>query len=100
MEPQPNGVQQAHMTRVVERLFQTHGWDEDEDEDVEDLKPVGLFDSDQPDDKRGECARLLLEHGARGFNNNSPVMWRILREYAPMARVPRLINEAIIGLAI
>jgi hypothetical protein len=39
-----------------------------------------LFDVDD------ECVTLLLEHGARGFNSNSPVLARIIRDLARMVR--------------
>ncbi|KAG1655176.1 hypothetical protein FOA52_005794 [Chlamydomonas sp. UWO 241] len=102
VEPQPSDAHQAHMTRVVEVLSRARYVEDDEaDEQDEEQAPhaVTLFDDDQPDDARDECVRLLLEHGARGFTNNSPVMWRIIREYALMARVSQLINEAVVGLA-
>ncbi|KAG1655179.1 hypothetical protein FOA52_011488 [Chlamydomonas sp. UWO 241] len=100
---QPSDAHQAHMTRVVEVLSQARdveGEEEDEDDEEQEQKQVTMFDDDQPDDARDECVRLLLVHGARGFNNSSPVMWRIIREYALMARVPQLINDAVVGLAI
>ncbi|KAG1655174.1 hypothetical protein FOA52_005792 [Chlamydomonas sp. UWO 241] len=88
----------------MEALSEAQDMDEDEVEEEQDEeqehKQVTVFDDDQPDDARDECIRLLLEHGARGLNNNSTVMWRIIREYALMARVPQLINEAVVGLAI
>ncbi|KAG1655177.1 hypothetical protein FOA52_005795 [Chlamydomonas sp. UWO 241] len=87
------------MTRVVEALSEARDVEED-DEEEQEQKQVTLFDDDQPDDTRDECARLLLEHGAHSFNNNSTVMWRIIREYALMARKPQLINKAVVGLAI
>ncbi|KAG1664275.1 hypothetical protein FOA52_009777 [Chlamydomonas sp. UWO 241] len=103
VEPQPSNAQQAHMIRVVEALSEARDVEEDDEEEEDEeqeQKQVTLFDDDQPDDARAECVRLLLEHGARGFNNNSPVMWCIIREHALMARVPQLINEAVVGLAI
>ncbi|KAG1658990.1 hypothetical protein FOA52_008692 [Chlamydomonas sp. UWO 241] len=67
------------MTKVVEALSWVQEEDEEEqDEEQEQKQGVTLFDDDQPDDARDECVRLLLEHGAHGFNNNSPVMWRII----------------------
>ncbi|KAG1660652.1 hypothetical protein FOA52_008012 [Chlamydomonas sp. UWO 241] len=85
--PQPSNAQQAHMTKVMEALFQG-------------LHSNEMFDADQPDDARDDCIRLLLESCARGFDLNSPVVSRIISEAFTMARVPHLLNEAVVGVAI
>jgi hypothetical protein len=54
------------------------------------------------------CVRRLfgrIERGARGYDSNSPVISRIIRQQfntdaAQVARVPHLINEAVVGMAI
>ena len=61
---------------------------------------MDLFDVDQPNDARDECVRLLLELGAGGYNPDSPVMRRIIRDRFALARAPQLLNEAVIGVAI
>jgi hypothetical protein len=60
-----------------------------------------MFGSDQPDDARDECVRLLIERGARGYyyESKSPVISRIFREALALARVPQLLNEAVLGVA-
>jgi hypothetical protein len=58
-----------------------------------------MFGDDQPDDACDECIRLPLERGARA-ESDSPVVWRIICEYAQLARVPQLLNEAVVGVAI
>jgi hypothetical protein len=85
VEPQPSDAQQAHMTVVVEELSQVPYEEEDEEEEDEEQKLQSLFDDDQPDDARDECIRLLA---------------RIMRDLALLARVPQLINEAVVGMAI
>jgi hypothetical protein len=83
------------MNQVMEAMCSGQ---EDEEEER-----VNLFDDDQPDDTRDECIRLLLlelERGARAALPGSPVISRIIREYALMARVPQLLNEAVLGVAI
>jgi hypothetical protein len=84
-EPQPSDDQQAHMSMVMEALR---------------CDPRKLLDDDKPDDARDECVRLLFVLGARGFDSNSPVVLRIIRESLQLASVPHLINEAVVGLAI
>ncbi|KAG1656347.1 hypothetical protein FOA52_011491 [Chlamydomonas sp. UWO 241] len=92
------------MTRVVEALSvaqdRVEGEEDEEHDEEQEQKEVTLFDDDQPDDARDECICLLLEDGARGFDSDSPVMWRIMCELVQLARVPQLINEAVVGLAI
>ncbi|KAG1672945.1 hypothetical protein FOA52_012390 [Chlamydomonas sp. UWO 241] len=68
----------AHMTEVMEVLFQ--------EDDLEWDEPVDLCGVDQPNNARGECVRLLLEHGADGYDPNSPAMERIISERAALAR--------------
>jgi hypothetical protein len=103
VEPQPSDAQQAHMTKVMEALCQDILVDEeedDEDEDEHEERFKSLFDDDQPDDARDESIHLLIEHGADAVRATSPVMKRIIREHALMARVPQRINEAVLGIAI
>ncbi|KAG1677948.1 hypothetical protein FOA52_001366 [Chlamydomonas sp. UWO 241] len=61
-----------------------------------------MFDNDTPDDARDESIRLLLACGARMVpaRCNSPVMSRIIREAVLLASVPRLVNEAVVGMAV
>jgi hypothetical protein len=95
-DPQPSDVQEAHMTKVMEALCQVvYEGDEEEQEQT-------LFDDDQPDAARDESIRLLLEHGATPYvvRANSPIMLRIIREAFALARVPQLLNEAVLGVAI
>jgi hypothetical protein len=87
VEPQPCAAQRAHMTMVMERLCTGPRSEE-------------MFGSDQPDDVRDECTRLLLERGACVARPTSPVISRIVQEYVQLARVPHLINEAVVGMAI
>jgi hypothetical protein len=99
--PQPSNAQ-AHMTNVLAILG---GRDEEEDsensEDEEEREErLTLLGVDHPDDERDECVRLLLECGAVGFNSNSPVIMRIIREVFALARAPQLLNEAVLGVAI
>jgi len=87
-EPQPSDdAEWAHMTKVMEALCRT--------------SPNKLFGDDKPDDARDECVRLLLERGASSIvpEMARPVLSRIVRELAQMARVPHLINEAVVGMA-
>ncbi|KAG1680817.1 hypothetical protein FOA52_008150 [Chlamydomonas sp. UWO 241] len=86
VQPQPSDAQQAHMTKVMEVLCRGQ-------------RSTEMFDEDQPDDIRDMCICLLLEQGARGFDSNSPVMSRIIRESFALARLPQLINEAVLGIA-
>ncbi|KAG1675890.1 hypothetical protein FOA52_001547 [Chlamydomonas sp. UWO 241] len=81
--PQPI---EAHQARALEYV-------------TEMLRP--LLDNDHPD-VRDECVRLLLEqHGAAtGFSLSSPVVSRIFRELSQLARVPQLINEAVVEMAL
>ncbi|KAG1656409.1 hypothetical protein FOA52_009387 [Chlamydomonas sp. UWO 241] len=86
MEPQPCDDQRARMTRVLEELCQGPC-------------SKALFANDQSDDVRDECIRLLLEPGAQGaVCANTPVVSRIVCELAQLARVPQLINEAVVGM--
>ncbi|KAG1677965.1 hypothetical protein FOA52_001383 [Chlamydomonas sp. UWO 241] len=82
-------AQHAHMSEVMEALCQG---------------PLSnaMFDNDTPDDARDECIRLLLARGARMVpaRCNSPVMARIIHEYAQLASVPQLINDAVVDMAI
>ncbi|KAG1677358.1 hypothetical protein FOA52_010737 [Chlamydomonas sp. UWO 241] len=94
--PQLSGDQVAHMSRVIVELCLVP----EEDEGQEEGR-AGLFDDDQPDDARDECVRLLLELGAQcGVIADTPVVSRIIREVFTMARVPQLLNEAVLGVAI
>jgi hypothetical protein len=88
VEPQPCDAQQAHMSKVMEALC------------CSGPRSNEMFGSDQPDDARDECVRMLLERGARGYDSNSPVISRIIQEYVQLSRVPQLVNEAIVGLAV
>ncbi|KAG1669303.1 hypothetical protein FOA52_014864 [Chlamydomonas sp. UWO 241] len=63
------------------------------------LKPI-LKHDDKPCAVRDECFRALLARGATGYDPDSPVVSRIICEAIQFARVPRLINEAILGLAV
>jgi hypothetical protein len=92
VEPQPCAAQQAHMTEVMEALC----WGLHEDEDEEGFN---LFDDDRPDGVRDECVRMLVERGARALAD-IPAVWRIIQECVQLARVPQLVNEAIVGLAV
>ncbi|KAG1678731.1 hypothetical protein FOA52_012770 [Chlamydomonas sp. UWO 241] len=89
VQPQPSdAAEQAHMSKVMEALCQGPGSKQ-------------MFDDDQPDDDRDECVRVLIACGARILL--SPVVSRIIRELcsnddAQMARVPRLINKAVVGI--
>ncbi|KAG1657862.1 hypothetical protein FOA52_014619 [Chlamydomonas sp. UWO 241] len=51
----------------------------------------------QPDDARDECVWLLLALGAEDLTNTS-VVKRVIRESCALRGVPRIINEAIVGL--
>jgi hypothetical protein len=69
------------------------------------VERAALLCDDQPDDARDECIRLVqepLEFGAEGFDmaDDIPVVKRIIPECAAMARVPQLLNEAVLGVAI
>jgi hypothetical protein len=86
VESQPNDAQQAHVSKVMEVL---HGGP----------RSNVMFGSDQPDDVRDECIHLLLERGASYPLTRSPVVSRIIKEYVQLARVPQLVNEAIVGVA-
>jgi ankyrin repeat protein len=88
MEPQPSDAQKAHMNEVVEVLCHTQG-----------PRSQEMFDNDTPDGARDECVALLLELGADSFNLRRPVIARIIRECFALARVPQLVNEAIVGMA-
>jgi hypothetical protein len=79
-------TQQAHVSEVMEAL-------------CKGPRSKELFDDDTPDDDRDECVRLLLEMGANSFDARRPVFSRIIRELAQMARVPQLINDAVVGMA-
>jgi hypothetical protein len=102
-DPQPGDAQQAHMNEVVEilvgRAALGHDPDEEDSEGEEERK--SLLSDDQPDNARDECVRLLLELDADIFNlPRCPVISRIIRECVAMARVPQLLNEAVLGVAI
>ncbi|KAG1667353.1 hypothetical protein FOA52_001413 [Chlamydomonas sp. UWO 241] len=99
VELQPSDAQEAHMTKVMEVLCQEVEEEEEEEERVK------LFVDDHPNDARDECIRLLLERGAAIFDATlppacRPVLSRIIREHAQLARVPQLLNEAVLGVAI
>jgi hypothetical protein len=100
VDPLACDAQQEHMTKVMEALFQ--GRQEDEDEDAEEWQEVrvNVFGVDMPDNARDECVRLMFEHGAGGYDPSSPVIRRIIREHAQLARVPQLLNVAVLGMAI
>jgi hypothetical protein len=87
VESQPSDVHKAHMTEVMEELCPGPRWNE-------------MFGSDQPDDARDECVRMLLERGASYPRRRSPVVSRIIQECVQLARVPQLLNEAVVGVAI
>ncbi|KAG1668153.1 hypothetical protein FOA52_005145 [Chlamydomonas sp. UWO 241] len=98
VEPQPSEEQQADMTAVMEALCQVV---EEEDEEGEPKEKVTLFDDDHPNDARDECIRLLIEFGADCFSlPRRAVVARIIRECVALARVPQLVNEAIVGIAV
>jgi ankyrin repeat protein len=83
--PLPSDAQQAHMSKVMGAL-------------CKGKRSQALLDDDgEPDDARDECIRLLIEHGARGYDTNIPAVSRIIRELSAMARVPQRINEAVMG---
>ncbi|KAG1659659.1 hypothetical protein FOA52_007246 [Chlamydomonas sp. UWO 241] len=84
-ESQPCDTQQAHVSEAMEVLRQGPRSEE-------------LFEDDQPDGVRDECVRLLLELGAP--YTNSACESRIIREGLALARVPQLINEAIVDMAV
>ncbi|KAG1662720.1 hypothetical protein FOA52_014586 [Chlamydomonas sp. UWO 241] len=90
VEPQPSdAAEQAHMSKAMEALCQGP-------------RSKQMFDDDQPDDARDECVHVLIARSARILL--SPVVSRIFRELcsnndAQLARVPRLINEAVVGMA-
>ncbi|KAG1674956.1 hypothetical protein FOA52_014751 [Chlamydomonas sp. UWO 241] len=66
-------------------------------------RSTAMFGSDRLDDARDECVRLLLESGADSFQVPlawRPVVSRIIREHAQLAREPQLLNEAVVGAAI
>ncbi|KAG1672947.1 hypothetical protein FOA52_012392 [Chlamydomonas sp. UWO 241] len=92
MNLEPRESQQALMTNVMDALFRKEVDECDE--------PVDLFSVDQPNNTRDECVRLLLEHGAAGYDPASPVMRRIISECVALARAPQLLNEAVMGVAI
>ncbi|KAG1674962.1 hypothetical protein FOA52_014757 [Chlamydomonas sp. UWO 241] len=87
VESQPSDAQQEHMSTVMEAL---HGgpWSN------------AMFGSDQPDVARDERIRMLFERGASYPSMPSPVVSRIICEMAQLARVPQLLNEAFVGVAI
>jgi hypothetical protein len=88
VQPQPCDAQRFHMNVVVERLMRGE-------------QAGVLFDDSKPDDARDECVRLLIEFGADNYNpSRHPVFSRIIREALATARVPRLINEAVVGMAV
>ncbi|KAG1667350.1 hypothetical protein FOA52_001408 [Chlamydomonas sp. UWO 241] len=99
VEPQSSDAQEAHMSRVMEVLCQ----EVEEEQEEEGEGRMKLFDDDHPNDARDECIRLLLERGAAIFEVPlicRPVVARIIRERAQLARVPQLLNEAVLGVAI
>jgi hypothetical protein len=89
MQPQPCDNQEAHMSKVMEVL-------------MDGPRSGVMFDDDQPDDARDECIRLLLEFGAHMVpaRCNSPVLLRIVRDGLQMARLPHLLNEDVVGVAV
>ncbi|KAG1669572.1 hypothetical protein FOA52_006345 [Chlamydomonas sp. UWO 241] len=78
------------------------------EEDMEDVEEdeeraglgVLLLGDNHPDDARDEVIRLLLELGAGGYDASIPVVKRVMQELAQSARVPQLLNEAVVGVAI
>ena len=88
MEPQPCVAQQVHMNNVMEVLGQGP-------------QSLDLFGDAQPNDARDECILLLLERGASCLVPAacSRVVSSIVCELAKLARVPHLINEAVVGMA-
>jgi hypothetical protein len=58
-----------------------------------------MFGNDTPDDARDESVRLL-ERGAFVARPTSPVISRIIQECVQLARVPQLLNEAVVGVAV
>ncbi|KAG1673066.1 hypothetical protein FOA52_013135 [Chlamydomonas sp. UWO 241] len=102
VEPQPSDAQQARMTTVWVTLRHEAEYEEDEEALVQEVmfEDWLFYAYAQPDDARDECVRLLLAHGAYGITNNNPVVWRIMREMAQLARMPQLINEAVAGTVV
>jgi hypothetical protein len=100
-DPQLCVAQDAHMTRVMEEMVE---YDKSIYEDEENGEIFGsgllLLGDDHPDDARDEAIRLLLELGAGGYDPSIPVIKRVIRELAQQARVPQLLNEAVLGVAI
>jgi hypothetical protein len=99
----PCDAQKAHMTEVMEVMCQDQQLENDEEDGQEVEEGEGLFDDDRPDDARDECVRILLERGAAIFEVPlvcRPVVSRIIQEGMQLARVPQLVNEAIVGLAV
>ncbi|KAG1678971.1 hypothetical protein FOA52_013034 [Chlamydomonas sp. UWO 241] len=72
------------MTKVMDALLE----DRQLDDDGNEVEHESLFTVDQPDSAHDECVRLLLEHGACGYDPSSPVMRRIIRDTFQMVRVP------------
>ncbi|KAG1674451.1 hypothetical protein FOA52_003056 [Chlamydomonas sp. UWO 241] len=87
VDPRPSDAQQAEISMAMEALSQGP-------------RSTQLLDDTKQDDTRDESIRLLLGLGARGYDSNNPVVSRIVRELALLARVPRLINEAVVPLTI
>ncbi|KAG1665807.1 hypothetical protein FOA52_015300 [Chlamydomonas sp. UWO 241] len=89
VESQPCDAQRAHMTEVLTVMGQGP-------------QSQALFSDAKPDGVRDECMRMLLERGAMV---HSAVMSRIFCEQlytddAQTARMPMLINEAVIGMSL
>ncbi|KAG1672195.1 hypothetical protein FOA52_002895 [Chlamydomonas sp. UWO 241] len=82
---QPSHAHKAHMRQVVEALRQGPRFHE-------------IFFIDQPDDARDECVRLLLAGGVTDLRGR--VVVRIVHEMAQMARVPQIVNKAIVGRSV
>ncbi|KAG1653503.1 hypothetical protein FOA52_007998 [Chlamydomonas sp. UWO 241] len=94
---QPCDAHQAHMTKVMEAFRQ--GEEEFEDQDEWEERVNRFSNDDNLNDARDKCVRLLHAHGARGYDPDSPVMRRIVRELAQLACVTHLLNNAVVGVA-
>jgi ankyrin repeat protein len=86
LDAQPSDAHQAHMTEVTGELCKGPCSGE-------------MFDVDQPDDARDEVVRLLLMHGAGGFDARSPVVRRIVMTRIIMRGMPQLLKKAVLGVA-
>ncbi|KAG1678851.1 hypothetical protein FOA52_003519 [Chlamydomonas sp. UWO 241] len=89
-----SGVQQAHMTTVMEAM-----WGGEDAGARRHLSLLFVVDPDL-DDARDECIILLLERGARAFDSHNLVMTRIISGLARRARDTERINLAVVRMAI